>query len=230
MLVTVDIDHTLVVGTKTHHLALEHGIRSTYGVESQLMGRTFTGYVDKQIVLEALRDKGLSEAEVFSEFPKLCEVSTSFYKEHVTSEKILVLPGVKALIQRLLALGCQLGLVTGNIEGIAHAKLKAAGLPPVFEFGGFGCEDTCRNKLLQIALSRAGHEPSIPAFHVGDTLQDMQASVKNGAYGIGVGTGSTSTRILMEAGAKSVFPDLSDTEAVLHALKLWAVRHKTLLK
>jgi len=230
MIVTLDIDHTLVVGTKTHHQALEHGIYLTYGVKTQLQGRNFTGYVDKQIVLEALSTEKISEQEIEAGFVKLCESSTQFYLENVSSEKISVLPGVKPLLQKLLSSGYRLGLVTGNIEGIAHAKLKAAGLPAIFKFGGYGCEDTCRGKLLGMALERASHSKDSVAFHIGDTVQDIRASVDNGAYGIGVGTGATSTRSLMEAGASSVFPDLSDTDSILHALKLWTVRHKSLLQ
>jgi phosphoglycolate phosphatase len=54
---------------------------------------------------------------------------------------------------------------------------------------------------------------------VGDTPHDIAVAIAAGARSIGVATGSHSVDALHAAGADRVFDDLSDTDAVLDALR-----------
>lgn len=225
MIATFDIDHTMVVGTKSHHRALKDAMDQTFQVNTNLENRNFSGYVDWMILDEILIPLGISSQDIQKHLDSLRSKAVSLYQDYVSGEDIKVLPGVPELLASLKGLGYSLGLVTGNMNGIAQAKLARVGLAHYFSFGGYGCEDRDRSNLLSLALKRVQASPQTPSFHFGDTRQDMIASRNNQVIGIGVGTGSTTTRDLFSAGARSCFPDLSDTDKVLHALKLWG-QHK----
>src|SRR5947209_17731038 len=66
-----------------------------------------------------------------------------------------VLPGVPKLLERLHARGELMGLLTGNLSRVAHAKLRHAGLGGYFKVGGFGEESEVRSHLVPVALRHA---------------------------------------------------------------------------
>jgi phosphoglycolate phosphatase-like HAD superfamily hydrolase len=53
---------------------------------------------------------------------------------------------------------------------------------------------------------------------IGDTVHDVIAALANDARAIGVATGATSMAELQNAGAHAVLPDLSNVDAVVHAV------------
>ena len=105
-----------------------------------------------------------------------------------------VLPGVAALLPRLLASNAALGLVTGNLQAIAWAKLSAAGLPTAaFCCGGFGSDAEDRAVLVLAAVARAraalGGAAPLRVTHVGDTVRDVEAAWRAGVRSVAVATG-----------------------------------------
>lgn len=115
--------------------------------------------------------------------------------------------------------GWKLGIVTGNIEATAKAKLKHAGLLEYFDPRGFGCgcDHPDRVEIARLALERAGN-PQCRVL-IGDTPRDVEAAKANGMVSIAVATGVFDFQALEKTGADYVFEDLSDTGRVLSVLE-----------
>ena len=94
----------------------------------------------------------------------------------------------------------------------------------LFACGAFGDDAPDRNQLLPRALAQvaACGGPSVPAERIvviGDTPLDVAVAKARGARSIAVATGSHGVDDLHASGADVVFENLSDTAAVLAALR-----------
>ena len=116
------------------------------------------------------------------------------------------------------AVGWKLGLVTGNIEATAWAKLHHAGIAHYFDFGGFGCTHADRAEIARQALKASGVQHPEKVFLIGDTPSDIDAAKVNGFIAIAVATGGFNSQELEKSGADFVFEDLTDTERLLSIL------------
>jgi phosphoglycolate phosphatase-like HAD superfamily hydrolase len=93
-----------------------------------------------------------------------------------------------------------------------------------FSWGAFGEDSPDRSELARLAQSRA-RERGIPeearanTIVIGDTPHDITCARAIDARVIAVATGGYSVDELKEGCADLVLPDLSDTEAVLEALR-----------
>ena len=144
------------------------------------------------------------------------------YARIVPSEDIEILGGVFDLLTKLDQNGFLLGLVTGNLEPIARAKLDKIRIGHFFKFGGFGSDHASRTELVKIAARRVENhldpDGDSSIFHIGDAPQDMKAARQAGVIPIGVTTGIFSARELKTAGAYRTVPDLKNAEAILDIL------------
>jgi phosphoglycolate phosphatase-like HAD superfamily hydrolase len=117
-----------------------------------------------------------------------------------------------------------MGLLTGNIEPGAKAKLGAAGIDiSRFKVNAFGSDHEHRPELPGIAHARAlehlGAEIAGDRLIViGDTPADIRCGETIGAKAIGVATGRFSTEELASHGAYAVFETLADTNAVMEKI------------
>ncbi|OYV73669.1 MAG: hypothetical protein B7Z72_01990 [Gemmatimonadetes bacterium 21-71-4] len=134
-------------------------------------------------------------------------------------------PGVPELLDALEAQpDVTLGLLTGNVEPGAHAKLQAAGIAPGrFRVGAFGSDHAVRAELPAIARRRAseilGREvPGHAMTVIGDTPADLTCGRGVGARAMGVATGRYSVSELGVYEAAAVFANFRDTAAVLDAI------------
>jgi phosphoglycolate phosphatase-like HAD superfamily hydrolase len=125
------------------------------------------------------------------------------------------MPGIEALLDRLVDTGHLLGLTTGNVEAAAHIKLSRARLNRFFAFGGYGSDATDRVGLTECALQRArvvsggAVEPG-QCIAVGDTPRDVAAGHGAGIRVVGVATGNYRTEELREAGADWALETVED--------------------
>lgn len=118
------------------------------------------------------------------------------------------------------------GLVTGNLPEVAFHKLDAFGLHRHvdFDIGGFGSDSVHRHDLIAAAVRKAGTKhgrefaPDAVVV-VGDTPRDVAGALRHGAVAVGVASGRNGEDELREAGAHVVLPDLTDTGAVLAAVR-----------
>jgi phosphoglycolate phosphatase len=93
-----------------------------------------------------------------------------------------------------------------------------------FSWGAYGEDSSDRNELARLAVARA-RERGVPdrvranAIVIGDTPHDIAAARAINARVIAVATGGYSIETLQDGCADVVFSDLSDTAAVLEALR-----------
>jgi phosphoglycolate phosphatase-like HAD superfamily hydrolase len=141
------------------------------------------------------------------------------------NRNVLVLDGVNLLLDELERHErVVLGLLTGNIQAGARAKLMAAGIDPArFRVNAFGSDHELRHELPAVAQRRAcellgrnieGNRLVV----IGDTPADIKCGEAIGARAIGVATGRYSVDQLAEYNPYAVFESLGDTEAVLGAI------------
>ena len=226
-LVLFDIDGTLLWSDGAGRRAIHTALRAVFGT----VGPTdywFDGKTDPQIVRDLMRIEGFPDADIDARLPALLER----YVEHLHQElkrpgySPRLLPGVPELLDHLEARDdVMLGLLTGNVEPGARAKLRAVGIDPArFVIGAFGSDHEHRPELPGVAarryIERHGRELSGDRIIVvGDTPADMKCGHAIGARAIGVATGRYSVDQLREHDPIAVFPDLSDTVAVVAAIE-----------
>lgn len=222
-LLLFDIDGTLVAGgpAKTaFHLAL----LEAYGTAGPIDGHEFSGKTDPQIARELMVRAGLEPDEIDRGFPILWARYLSELEARLPREPMMVLPGVRALVDRLAATSdAALGLVTGNIAGGARLKLGSAGLFDRFRMGAYGSDSEERNNLPGVALERALQTwgvrfPSRDVLVIGDTPRDVECGLAHGVVTVGVATGRYTRDALGDAGADHVVTDFSDTDALVELL------------
>ena len=125
-----------------------------------------------------------------------------------------VLPGVVDMLETLAADELMtVGLLTGNIEGGAVAKMRHYGLDHYFGFGAYGCDFADRNRLGPVALERAtefaGREFSASeTLVIGDTPKDINCAKAMDARCLAVATGGFDVAALELAGADRVVASL----------------------
>jgi phosphoglycolate phosphatase len=116
------------------------------------------------------------------------------------------------------------GLLTGNLEVGARAKLRAVGLDfQRFRVGAFGSDHEHRPQLPAIARERTKQQLGVDVTGdaivvIGDTPADLTCGKSLGASAIGVATGRHSVEDLLRHEPLAVFKDLSDTAAVTRVI------------
>ncbi|BCX48942.1 haloacid dehalogenase [Haloferula helveola] len=107
-----------------------------------------------------------------------------------------VLPGAVALLDLLAGRAdVTVGLLTGNIEAGARAKMRHFGLDHHFGFGAYGCDHHDRNRLGPVALARAEAHTgrsfsAAETLVIGDTPKDIACARAMGARCLAVATGA----------------------------------------
>ena len=224
-----DVDGTLVGGIKDSTLVRKaaedrftQAIRQALGVQVR-SEKDFRGYTDYLILATMLADEGWENERIQTVMPRLLEELDAVHASLFRPDSIHVLPGVEALLKALTDRGQQLGLVTGNLEPVAHRKLEAVGIWHYFSVGGFGNDmHLARSDLVLIAVKRAGFEHRLDnVFVIGDTARDIEAAQEAGvANSVGVVNGYRDPQELADAGAAIVLDDVVDTQRVLQAFGL----------
>ncbi len=219
-LVLFDVDNTLSSGSKAHVEAFSHAVREVYRVEVSVNGVRYYGKTDWQIIMEVLEEKGIAEERIKSGLKECMRKMVGYYNKTADRHKIALMGGVKELLKELERHGILMGLVTGNLEEIAWAKMDRLGIRRYFKVGGFGSEDRNRTNLVKIAIRKAekrfGHIPRENIFVIGDTPLDVKAGREAGVKTISVATGVyTKDELKDGGGADFVLENLKDTEGVL---------------
>ena len=116
-------------------------------------------------------------------------------------------------------------VLTGNVRPMAEMKLSALGLDGDLdlEVGAYGEAHEVRAELVHMARASAARKyradfSGAATVLVGDTPLDVAAGLETGARVVAVATGGTTAAMLAESGARTVLPDLTDTQAVLSAI------------
>jgi phosphoglycolate phosphatase-like HAD superfamily hydrolase len=229
--VLFDIDGTLMNTAGAGRRALEAAFHAAHGlgdVATRTARVAFAGKTDPMIIAEMAAALALSPGDAGAlERAYLAALVAEMGRP---DPRRRVLPGVRALLEALSAReDVHLGLLTGNVEAGARAKLEPFGLNPFFATGGFGSDHGDRREVARCAVARlvahVGREAAPRRIVVvGDTENDVDCARANGYRAVAVLTG-WSTRGSLEASCPdALLQDLSDLPAALRALQPDGVR------
>jgi phosphoglycolate phosphatase len=225
-LVLFDIDGTLLWSDGAGRRAIHRALREVFGSIGP-SDYWFDGKTDPQIVRELMRHSGHADERIDADMQRLLDRYVECLHEELNApdHHPRPLPGVAALLDTLESReDAILGLLTGNIERGAHAKLQAVGLDPVrFRIGAFGSDHELRPQLPAVARERTRRELGIDMAGsaivvIGDTPADLTCGASLGARAIGVATGRYPVAELEKHSPFAVFNDLTDTERVTRAI------------
>lgn len=225
-LVLFDIDGTILHSGGAGRDAMEHALVTVFGTPGDPNIR-YDGKTDKQIVREAMRAAGFTDAEIDAQMDAVIALYVAALPQRLAdpARHVGMYPGVPQLIEAVDDRPeFALGLLTGNVEPGARLKLAAAGLNfDRFSVNAFGSDSEVRGDLPAIA-----HRRMIDVFGIdlrgqdvvviGDTPSDISCGIALGARAIAVATGGYSVDDLKAHEPYAVFADLSDTNAVLDAI------------
>ncbi|MCK9152341.1 HAD family hydrolase [Methanobacterium alcaliphilum] len=223
-LVLFDIDKTLIDRSECHHQAFIHAFRKIFNVNTCVDVINYHGKTDPQIMHEVLLEEGLDENEICPLKNDFIDCLSQYFIANVKFDKIKVMDGCQVLLKELENKKVVLGLLTGNLETIAYAKLNHVNLGHYFKLGGFGSDSYYRPNLVKTALKRAKNDFGIipdkdNIFVVGDTPLDVAAGIMAGVLTIGVASGEYSINELEDSGADFVLDNLNDFKKFLEIVK-----------
>lgn len=225
--VLFDIDGTILLSLGAGRVAMESALVDSFGRPGPRTYR-YDGKTDKLIVRETMRMEGFDDAEIDARMQTVLDRYLDNLQQALAdgTRQAYALPGVMALIDEVeRADDLVLGLLTGNVVPGARAKLGAVGLDfDRFRVGAFGSDHEERPQLPPIAQARAsallGYAvPGDRLIIIGDTPADVHCGRGVGARAIAVATGGFTVEELAAHDPAATFADLSDTTAVLGAIR-----------
>jgi phosphoglycolate phosphatase len=220
-----DIDGTLVLTGGAGMRAMARAFHELFSIPNAFEGVPMAGRTDTAILADAVRRTGIRPSD-----PRLSRFRDRYIATlHEELERPhpgkRVMPGVRALLDALIARDdVFLALLTGNFTEAARAKLAHFDLWRYFACGAFADDAEDRNALVPVALERVracglATVDRRDIVVVGDTPHDVRCAAAAGVRSIAVATGFSDRAELAASGADVVFEDLSDTRAVMEAIR-----------
>jgi len=220
-----DVDGTLINAHGAGRLALTEAMKTVYGGTPGFQEYDPRGRTDPEIVLAVMRAAGRTDDEIRERLNACFDVYAQYLEALIgNGHPVDVMPGITEILQGLSSRRDALvGLLTGNIERGARAKLRPTGLWPYFRVGAFGSDDADRRRLPGVARERAHAvvAEEVPFQHmviIGDTPLDIECAHACGAVAVAVATGQHSLGELAACSPDLLFPDFSDSHATLRTL------------
>jgi phosphoglycolate phosphatase len=209
-----DIDGTLLHARGSGRIAFGEAFQKAYGVTVDMASINFAGATDIGVVEQLARENGIKLDPERTKY--LFELLPDHLGKNMASSPPTVFPGVGHFLDRV-STRWKLGLVTGNVRACAYLKLKHAGLDGYFsDIGGFGDDDSSRNRMAALALERAGHpEQSVL---LGDTPSDIEAARSNDMISVAVCNGQFDRQALEEEHPDIIVDSFEDAEHLFRAL------------
>jgi phosphoglycolate phosphatase len=225
-LVLFDIDGTLLNSSGMGRAAMQRALSEVFGSSGDPAYR-YGGKTDKQIVRDLMRGEGYSDEHIDSRMNALIELYLEGLHTGAASKlyHVRALDGVVELLDALEPRkDIVLGLLTGNVEAGARAKLTAAGLDPDrFRVNAFGSDHEHRPQLPAIAQRRANEQLGLEIVGerlvvIGDTPADIECGRELGARAIAVASGEYTVDELAKHNPYAVFQSLANTREVLDTI------------
>ncbi|OLC12081.1 MAG: hypothetical protein AUH29_17480 [Candidatus Rokubacteria bacterium 13_1_40CM_69_27] len=220
-----DVDGTLLNARGAGRRAFGCALEAVYGTAGPVDRYDWRGRTDPQIAFDLMRAAGLTDGEIAARLDTFFDTYAGELERLLgDGARVEVMPGAGEVVRRLGAREDALvGLLTGNIERGARAKLRSTGLLPWFRVGAYGSDDADRRRLPAVACARAraltGREfPFDRVTIIGDTPLDVDCARACGARAVVVATGHHSGAELAACAPDLLFADLADVDRVLGAL------------
>ncbi len=214
-LILFDIDGTLIdtggAGARSWAWAFER----QFDTKIDIAEHSTAGMTDPAIGRATFK-KAMEREPTSAELTRLMASYQAVLPDFVaSSEDYRVLDGVQSLLEELTDAGVPLGLTTGGLEAVAHAKLGRGQLNHFFLVGGYGSDSEDRVALTRAAVERGelllGQALDLSqVFVVGDTPLDIAAAEGVGAVSVGVASGHYDVAELEAANPDHVLASLAD--------------------
>ena len=229
-LLLFDIDGTLLLSDGVGRRTIREALSDIVGRPVSSETVSFSGRTDPAIMRDVLLESGCSPEEAEELLPECLSTFAAIFQDRVQPENMTVLPGVIELLDTIAErYDRSLGLVTGNLDVTAEAKLKAGGLDGYFSFGAYGSDHEDRNQLPGVAMERArahGHDPvsTERTVVIGDTEHDIGCSRHAGISVVAVATGKIPYDVLHGHSPDLLLRDLAVHDELLRFLDDVAAR------
>ena len=229
-LLLFDIDGTLLLSDGVGRRTIREALSDVAGRPVTSDSVSFSGRTDPAIMRDVLLVSGCDPDEAEELLPTCLQTFATVFQERIQPENMTVLPGVVELLDAIVdRYERTLGLVTGNMDSTAKAKLRAGGLDGYFSFGAYGSDHEDRNLLPALAMERArahGHNPARAdrTVVIGDTEHDISCSRHTGISVVAVATGSIPYETLHGHAPDLLLHDLSKQDDLLRFLDEVAAR------
>ncbi len=207
-----DLDWTLLQGgNKAHADAFVWAFSFVYGVEASPSEIMTEGMTDTEIIAAVLERHVVPLPTVHARMQEATQEMTDYFIRHENDGIYVPLPGVTDTLKELRKQNILVGILTGNVEGIAWRKCEKAGIRDLIDFGAFGSESLHRPDLVPLAKQRAQAISSEAKTFiiVGDSPRDILCAQAANIQSVGVATGSYSAAELEEAGASETIPSIA---------------------
>ena len=195
-----------------------------FGTEGAAASYDYSGKTDPQIVRDLMSGAGFAEAEIEARLPVAIDRYRARLLAWLRPEDVTAKPGVGPLLEALAGEPrVTLGLLTGNLEPCARAKLAPLGVNHYFPFGAYGSDHEDRYRLPAVALER-GRSVAGVAFEgadlviVGDSVHDVLCGRGLGVRAVAVATGKTPRTRLAEVAPDALLEDFGETAAAVQAI------------
>lgn len=222
ILVLFDIDGTLIHTGGAGVRGLNDAIARLHGRRDALNGVPVSGRTDRAILDEVFaRWGGVLTDEVVGPLRDSYVEALERELRASPGTGAGILPGVEAALDAVAAdTAFAPGLLTGNFERGAQAKLAHFDLWHRFRFGAFGDHHTDRRALVPIAVeqARAVGIEAVDVVVIGDTPLDVDCAHACGARAVAVATGEYPSEVLRATGAEVVVETLEALQPITDLL------------
>jgi phosphoglycolate phosphatase-like HAD superfamily hydrolase len=189
-----------------HGEALIETVKEVYGREltrDDLRRADHPGETATSGLRLLLRADGLTDEEIDRGLDRWLQLDTDRYLALLAAAPTDHWEAAPHAAEALGELGSRMpiGLLTGNPERMARARMERLGLARFFPVGqgAFGSDAEERADLIAIARRRAGDWPAAETVLVGDTPKDVAGAKAAGARAVGVTTGRYDAEELADA-------------------------------
>lgn len=218
-LILFDIDGTLLLTKGAGRESTRRAMTEVFGRAGAIDTHVFSGKTDWQTLAELLADTH-SVDDIGAIMPVYHEAVGRHVDAIIADFAVTATPFALDSLERLRSRpDLAFGLLTGNPERAAMAKLRAAGFEPGwFPVGAYGHESVDRNELPALAIYRARsfYGQPFPAHEViivGDTVMDIACARAAGAVAAVVLTGFEQREALEAARPDQIFETLREFAA-----------------
>jgi phosphoglycolate phosphatase-like HAD superfamily hydrolase len=222
-IVLFDIDGTLIrpARRREYRQQIRRLLEEIFGTCGRIDQVDFAGKTDLAIYSEALLPEGITPIQIQKKLA-LIEAAAVELVDQMAAE---ICDGARQLLEALARDGrFAISLLTGNLEKLAEAKLRAVGLWHYFQLrGAFGNDHPSRDELPRIAARRINEQlglelPPNRFIIVGDTPLDISCAKRFGAKAVAVASGKYTLEELKPHKPDALLESFRDTHQVIRLL------------
>ncbi len=213
----LDVDGTLLLTEGAAREAFAAAVADQFGTADDLRDIAFAGRTEPLILADILKKHGQKFAN--GEEERFWESVFVHMRARLVPGRGRLLAGVPEVLDAIeREPGWVMGLLTGNMTGMARIKLEHFAIADRFRFGNYGEEAHDRNALACLAVERLERDYGVSPSRcvvVGDTEHDIACARAAGAHVVAVATGSRRREELEALGPDLMLDDLTQRDLLM---------------